>query len=158
MQILLERCPWPLGGVLLGLVVVGLQWTANLPIGMTGAFASWLEWFRRPKEGPSWRVFFFCGVAVGAFVFSKITHFEPTFELGSFDQRIASSLAAKAWILPLAGLLVGFGTRLSGGCTSGHGLCGISRGSQAGLVSTAIFFGVAALVAQFIIALSGVAA
>jgi len=42
-------------------------------------------------------------------------------------------------VLIVAGLLVGFGTRLGGGCTSGHGVCGISRFSRASLVATATF-------------------
>ena len=49
-------------------------------------------------------------------------------------------------ILILAGLLVGFGTRLGSGCTSGHGICGISRFSPRSITATAVFFAVAALV------------
>ena len=51
------------------------------------------------------------------------------------------------WILIAAGLLVGVGTRLANGCTSGHGVCGISRLSPRGLLATAIYltFGVASL-------------
>ena len=45
-----------------------------------------------------------------------------------------------------AGLLVGFGTRLGGGCTSGHGVCGIARLSPRSIVATAIFMGVAVVV------------
>ena len=46
-------------------------------------------------------------------------------------------------ILILAGLLVGFGTRLGSGCTSGHGLCGIARLSKRSIVASAVFFGLA---------------
>ena len=46
-------------------------------------------------------------------------------------------------ILIVAGLLVGFGTRLGSGCTSGHGLCGIARLSKRSIVASAVFFGVA---------------
>jgi uncharacterized protein len=45
----------------------------------------------------------------------------------------------------VGGLLVGFGTRLGSGCTSGHGLCGMARLSRRSVVSTATFFGVAML-------------
>ena len=46
-------------------------------------------------------------------------------------------------ILIVAGLLVGFGTRLGSGCTSGHGLCGIARLSKCSMVASAVFFGLA---------------
>jgi uncharacterized membrane protein YedE/YeeE len=52
-----------------------------------------------------------------------------------------------SWVVVVAaGLLVGFGSRLGGGCTSGHGICGIARISSRSLVATAIFMGVAIVV------------
>jgi uncharacterized protein len=53
-------------------------------------------------------------------------------------------------ILALAGLLVGFGTSLGNGCTSGHGVCGISRASPRSIVATATFMVVAAVVVFFV--------
>ena len=52
------------------------------------------------------------------------------------------------WRLALGGLCVGFGTRMACGCTSGHGVCGISSGSRPSLVSTATFVGTAIVVAN----------
>ena len=52
-------------------------------------------------------------------------------------------------VLVVAGLLVGFGTRLGSGCTSGHGLCGIGRLSKRSIVASAVFFGVAMLTVFF---------
>ena len=49
------------------------------------------------------------------------------------------SLDAPLWLLVVAGLVVGFGTRLGAGCTSGHGVCGIGRGSPRSLAATAVF-------------------
>src|ERR687894_638189 len=48
-------------------------------------------------------------------------------------------------VVVVGGLLVGFGTRLGSGCTSGHGLCGLARFSRRSMVATAVFFGVAIL-------------
>ncbi len=45
-------------------------------------------------------------------------------------------------MVAIAGALVGFGTRMSNGCTSGHGLCGVSRLSKRSLIATITFFGV----------------
>jgi uncharacterized membrane protein YedE/YeeE len=53
-------------------------------------------------------------------------------------------------IVALAGLLVGFGTRVSNGCTSGHGLCGISRLSKRSIIATMVFFGVGVVTATVV--------
>ncbi len=58
----------------------------------------------------------------------------------------AANLTANWPLLIVAGLMVGFGTRLANGCTSGHGVCGISRLSLRGLVATAIYIGAGAVV------------
>lgn len=55
--------------------------------------------------------------------------------------QVAASLPA----ILIGGLLVGFGTRLGSGCTSGHGLCGMARFSKRSITATAVFFGVAML-------------
>jgi uncharacterized protein len=54
-------------------------------------------------------------------------------------QRPAITLDASAITLIAAGLLVGYGTRLGGGCTSGHGVCGVARLSPRSLIATAVF-------------------
>ena len=54
-------------------------------------------------------------------------------------------MQASVPVLLAAGLLVGFGTRLGSGCTSGHGLCGIARLSKRSIAATSVFFGVAML-------------
>jgi uncharacterized protein len=58
---------------------------------------------------------------------------------------LQSAFANRPWVIPLlfgvGGLFVGFGTRMAGGCTSGHGLCGVSRFQKGSLLATAMFFG-----------------
>lgn len=79
-----------------------------------------------------WRLFFVFGmVATGAIVFAV----SP----GTFDAAESRPLALTA----LAGLLVGFGTRLGNGCTTGHGFCGLSRGSKRSFLAMMTFFMVA---------------
>jgi len=56
----------------------------------------------------------------------------------------APRFPASGWIILLGGLLVGFGTRLGSGCTSGHGVCGVSRLSRRSLAATAVFMAVGA--------------
>jgi uncharacterized membrane protein YedE/YeeE len=55
-------------------------------------------------------------------------------------------MPASLAVIPAAGLLVGFGTRLANGCTSGHGVCGIARLSPRSIAATAIFMGAAIIV------------
>lgn len=79
-----------------------------------------------------WRAMFFVGLLVGAFGY--------TFARGGLDIAIPASIP----VLLVAGLLVGFGTRLGAGCTSGHGVCGIGRLSKRSVVATGTFVAVAA--------------
>ena len=59
----------------------------------------------------------------------------------TFLRRPELTITTSVPLLILAGLLVGFGTRLANGCTSGHGVCGVARLSPRSLVATAIFMG-----------------
>jgi uncharacterized membrane protein YedE/YeeE len=143
-----EQCPWWLAGAIAGLVVVALQWIANLPLGMTGTIVGLQTWVKRPAEGASWRVYFLAGVLGGAFLYTiAFGHFAAGFANGMFDARFAGGVSgatmAKAMTLVGAGGFIGFGSRLADGCTSGHALCGLSRGSGTSLVTVATFMGVA---------------
>ena len=88
---------------------------------------------------------FLVGLFLGGLVFALATKsFFPVFDLHS-KGLTALSLAIhlpKPFILLFGGVLVGFGTRMAGGCTSGHGLCGVSRLQTGSFLTTASFFGV----------------
>jgi len=82
-----------------------------------------------------WRAAFIVGLIAGPFAAALITGAMPMPEM-----------QAEWPVLALAGLLVGFGTRLGNGCTSGHGVCGLARGSVRSLAATVTFMAVAAAV------------
>jgi uncharacterized membrane protein YedE/YeeE len=84
---------------------------------------------------------FLAGLPVGALLMARTTDWHPA----SF---------ASTPLLIAAGLLVGFGTRLGSGCTSGHGVCGISRLSKRSLVATATFI-IAGVATVFLLSQSG---
>jgi uncharacterized protein len=63
--------------------------------------------------------------------------------------KVDTHLTGNVWLLVAAGLLVGFGTRLANGCTSGHGVCGISRLSLRGIVASVIYIAAGAAVMLF---------
>lgn len=75
-----------------------------------------------------WRLAFLAGLFIAPLVYVAF---------GGVLPRV--SLDAPLWLLVVAGLVVGFGTRLGAGCTSGHGVCGIGRGSPRSLAATAVF-------------------
>lgn len=84
--------------------------------------------FQRDLREFSWRVAFVVGVLLAPLLYGLI--FGPLPPV-TFD--------ASAGAIVVAGLFVGFGTRLGSGCTSGHGVCGLSRGSPRSLLATGVF-------------------
>src|SRR5690606_6619796 len=96
--------------------------------GISGILGGFLE----AGEGWSWRGLFLLGMILGGL---GLTAVAPAAVPGAAIDSLPLLIAA--------GLLVGFGTRLGGGCTSGHGVCGISRLSTRSLTATAIFMAAA---------------
>jgi uncharacterized protein len=119
------------GGLLIGLAVTLLLLLNGRLAGISGIVGGLIN----PKGGDSaWRVAFVAGLPLGALAFA----------LASGGPLAVNVLASPQAIL-VGGLLVGFGTRLGSGCTSGHGLCGLALFSRRSVVATAVFFGVAML-------------
>ena len=119
------------GGLLIGLAVA-LMMLLN---GRIAGISSIVGGLVTPKSGDTaWRVAFVVGLLLGALAFI----------LAAGGQTPVEVLASPPAIL-IGGLLVGFGTRMGSGCTSGHGLCGIARFSRRSIVATSVFFGVAML-------------
>ena len=120
-----------LGGVLIGVASAALMLFNGRIAGITGIVAGTLM----PKEGDTlWRALFVGGLLTGGVVLMLV---HPTV----FSLPPHRSLAA----LAVAGLLVGYGTRLGNGCTSGHGVCGLGRLSKRSLAATLTFIGAGAL-------------
>jgi uncharacterized membrane protein YedE/YeeE len=120
--------PWPAlaGGLLIGLAAAMFVLLNGRIAGISGIVGGLL----RPVRGDvGWRVAFVTGLVVSPFAYGLIAAVPR-------PQIDASRLA-----LVLAGVLVGVGTRYGGGCTSGHGVCGMSRLSPRSLVATLAFMG-----------------
>jgi uncharacterized membrane protein YedE/YeeE len=118
-----------LGGLLIGLAAAVLLLLNGRISGISGIVGGLLA----PRsEEVGWRVVFIAGLLLGALGYMLATG-------GPFTVGMQASMP----ILIVAGLLVGFGTRLGSGCTSGHGLCGIALLSKRSIVASAVFFGVA---------------
>jgi uncharacterized membrane protein YedE/YeeE len=119
------------GGVLIGLAVALLLLLDGRVAGISGIVAGLVH--PSPGEWP-WQALFVAGLLVGGALARVV------------DRDAIGPIATPLPILAIAGFLVGFGTRLAGGCTSGHGVCGVSRGSTRSIVATATFMVVAAVV------------
>ena len=119
------------GGLLIGLAVTLMLLLNGRIAGISGIVGGLLA----PKDGDTgWRVAFVVGLLIGAMAYI----------LAVGGPAPVDVLASPPAIL-VGGLLVGFGTRLGSGCTSGHGLCGMARISRRSMVASAVFFGVAML-------------
>lgn len=106
------------------------------------------------SDAVSTHVSFLVGLVLGGLVSALLAGtFAPTlFDAGpAFASLFGRSPAVTAIVMTLGGVLVGFGTRMATGCTSGHGLCGVSRLQRGSLVSTAAFFA-AGIVASALLA------
>jgi len=112
------------GGVLIGLSAAAAFFLFGRVLGMTGIVARTLDFDF--GEG-SWRPFFLIGLVVTPLVLSLIAPSPHGFEPMGLIPMI------------LGGFLVGYGTRIGSGCTSGHGICGIARLSKRSIVATCIF-------------------
>ncbi len=111
------------GGTLLGLATVGYLFVHGRIAGISGLITQILNPETLWKTPALW---FLTGLFVTPFIYAMIIKPEIT-------------LNASPWLLIVAGLLVGFGTRLGSGCTSGHGICGISRLSVRSIIATITF-------------------
>lgn len=118
-----------LGGLLLGCAAVGYLYLNGRIAGVSGILSQVLFFKNGLKNSALW---FFLGLLITPFIYAKWS-------------SVPISLDASPWTLIISGLLVGFGTRLGSGCTSGHGICGLSRLSQRSLVATVIFMLIAAI-------------
>lgn len=137
MDILPDRLDWFIAGPIIGFLTVALYAVANKHLGVTTSYLQVMTFVRSPRTAEMWRVWFFGGLVLGALV-AVFLRGGPSANL---DYGALSDLLPIAAIVPVlfvAGLLMGFGARWGGGCTSGHGIGGaaiLSRGALVGIVT-----------------------
>jgi uncharacterized membrane protein YedE/YeeE len=126
-EIATEFTPWTglLGGALIGLASSLLMLANGRIAGISGILGRSLF----PSQGDLvWRLAFLVGLPLGAGIVQQLSA-----DLHGF------AITPRLGVLIAGGLLVGFGTQLGNGCTSGHGVCGLARGSRRSLVATLVF-------------------
>jgi len=124
------------GGALIGLASVLLLAGSGRIAGISGIlgglYGKWNDVERY------WRIIFMLGLIAGSGIVAVV------------NNGLVITQQASGIYLVLAGLLVGFGTRLGGGCTSGHGVCGLARRSKRSFAATLIFMAIAIVVVYII--------
>lgn len=139
---------WALAGAGISAVTLTLLFVTSNRLGVSTGFENICAlvvrtpYFTRASVtgSSSWRLPLLGGLVIGGLLSAILGGgWEPTWALGRFDSEIGWGNGGKvAWMFG-GGLLIGFGTRLAGGCTSGHGIFGLSNLELPSLVSTASF-------------------
>jgi len=141
---------YAIGGIFVGLgavviyVATGISAGASTFLESTLSYVSGQSRFQRYVASRDWRLVFTFGIVAGAAVYAL------AFQDGGWG---AYTTDVDAWRLLLGGVLVGVGTRIGKGCTSGHGVCGVGSASRTSLVGVATFLLVAIGTAQLVAAL-----
>jgi len=139
---------WYVGGIGIAGITLGLLLLASRRLSISSGFEDICSlvidssYFRRATvvSGRSWRLPLLAGLILGGFLSAVLGGgWEPTWALGVFDRTIGLGPAGKlAWMFG-GGLLIGFGTRLAGGCTAGHGIFGTANFEKPSIISTVTF-------------------
>ena len=123
-----------IGGALIGIAAVLLRRFLGRIAGISGIFNGALA---RNSDDRAWRMMFLIGLITAGALYQYVS-----------GQTLITRTDFSLPVLLVAGVLVGFGTWLGSGCTSGHGVCGISRLSVRSLVATSVFLAVGILTAS----------
>jgi uncharacterized membrane protein YedE/YeeE len=139
---------WALAGAGIAGVTLLLLFLANRRLGISTGFEDICSlvlpqpYFRRSsvRQGRVWRLPFLGGLVLGGFLSAALGGgWQPTWALGMFDEAVRLGPSGKlAWMF-IGGLFIGFGTRLGGGCTSGHGIFGMANLEWPSLATTLSF-------------------
>ncbi len=121
-----------LGGLIIGIAVAILYLMRGNYSGISGIYFNVIS---ANKHGFLWRLLFVVGLIIGPVILSFCSYKDLGFEMPNTDPII----------IILGGLLVGYGTELGSGCTSGHGICGIGRLSIRSITGTCVFVGAGVL-------------
>jgi uncharacterized protein len=150
---------WAVAGGAIAAVTLCLLFFGNRRLGISGGLDDICSLIlERPyfaqaavHASRKWRLPFMAGLVVGGIVSARLSgHWAPTWDLGMFDQVIGFGHAGTlAWMFA-GGLLIGFGTRLANGCTSGHGIFGLSNFELPSLVATLSFMAGGVVTTQII--------
>ncbi len=125
-----------LGGLMIGAAAVLLLRQTGRIAGVSGIVGGLVPGVRGDR---AWRLAFVGGLVLGGLLLATL-----------MPGALPRGLSGPRWLVALAGLLVGLGARLGGGCTSGHGVCGLGQRSPRSLVAVLVFMATAMLTANLL--------
>ena len=114
-----------MGGILIGIAATIIFFVNGRIMGISGILGNLIA--TKETDQKFWRIIFILGVLIGPLIFILLF------------KEIKSEMVANTTLLVISGFLVGLGTSLGNGCTSGHGICGLSRFSIRSIVATLVF-------------------
>ena len=140
-----------LAGAGIGLLMLAFLWVTGKPLGVSRNYGNILAHFSRLSffqqqeyQGNGWRIWFIAGIVLGGFVAAMLAHFgtwQFNFEMGqAYDALLPHDLWLKIVVLFIGGLVMGVGSRLAGGCTSGHVIAGIPMLNLSSVLAAVLFF------------------
>ncbi len=139
---------WAIAGAGIGIITLLLLFATSHRLGISTGFedicslVSRAPYLRRTEVigSRSWRLPLLAGLLCGGLLSALMAHgWTPIWDLGRFDASFGWGPTGKVIWMFVGGLFIGFGTRLAGGCTSGHGIFGVSNFERASFTSTLSF-------------------
>ena len=143
---------WPgwLGGIAIGIFTAGMLWLTGRVLGMSSAYGEACgllgDAYFRAKErgfGQSWRLWMAAGLPIGGAVavLTSGADWAPVTTMGAlYESVLPQSMALRAIVLIGGGVCIGFGSRMAGGCQSGHSIAGIALLNPPSIVASIGFF------------------
>jgi uncharacterized membrane protein YfcA len=151
-----SRWPFWVGGLAIGAFVIAFLLGANKLLGVSTGFEDACAALTDRAARRSWRLPFLGGIAIGGLAATLLAGGgPPSWAMGRFDTALTSWLPLKLAIFALGGVLIGYGTRMAGGCTSGHGIVGLSQMARSSWLATLTFMGSGFVVANLLLRVIG---
>lgn len=132
----MQHWPFWIAGMALGAFVPLFAWTSGKLLGISSGYAEACA-LHKPAGSERWKLWFALGLPVGGLVAAFVRGGpDVATTSAALMENFRVSNAGQYVLLALGGLLVGYGSRMAGGCTSGHSIVGIALGAKSSLVAT----------------------
>jgi uncharacterized membrane protein YfcA/uncharacterized membrane protein YedE/YeeE len=137
-QLFVQRWPWWIGGASIATVALGLLYSQNKLLGVSTGISELCS-LDRKVLARSWRLPFLVGIPLGGLAAALLAGQQPRLTLAGFASLWGQDPWLQVPVLLVGGVLIGYGARWAGGCTSGHGIVGTAQRAPSSLLATATF-------------------